>query len=222
MHMLKRMGLAAVVLIVMFVQRASASWQPGTQLADVYGAWAYISTPSTSLDIIVAPQSGQSNWASTPGPNWIQAGWRYYYWYTVPRQYVESCINTCTQQGDYFMDDGFATQGWGTTVDYLIEWVPATTNRWCAYTNGFQRHCRDVRAAPSTVLVHSEVHVSPHNPLDTTFHAVRYKASDMVWRLFSGNTFYSDFPYDVEAFSDSNFHTYRVETWEVFLPVIVK
>lgn len=139
----------------------------------------------------------------------------------IPKQYVEYCLNDCLLQSDYVLNETFATQSWGTTIDYIIEWIPGTINRWCAYTNGVQRNCVEVRNAPSDIQVKSEVHVSLFNELDTTFNPVRYKDIDMLWRGFDQNTFDWSFPYRTQIFSNSNFRNYRVATYEIYLPVIL-
>lgn len=213
----------SIALIFAFsnIQRSSASWYSGSNLSNVYGAWAYISTPANPIHVVQADYSEVDNWVSTSGPNWIQAGWDFRSEMSIPKQYVEYCLNSCLFQSDYVLNDTFATQSWGTTVDYLIEWIPGTITQWCAYTNGIQRNCVEVRNAPSDVQVKSEVHVSPFNQLDTTFNPVRYKGSDMVWREFNQNSFSWNFPYQTQVFSNSNFRNYRVDTYEIYLPHVV-
>lgn len=171
---------------------------------------------------------GVSSWVSTYstdaiGNDWLQTGWKYYYWYSLPKQYVEWCIDCSGNQGTYEMQDEFANQDWGNTIDY---WVSRQTGpRWCAYTEMIVRFCVDnLHDIPVEVLAKSEVHDSFWNPLDTVFNDVRYRdPSDEVWKLFDNQRVWvKDFPYDVQIFSDSYFRTYRIATEEVFLPLVIK
>lgn len=186
---------------------ASASWYVGNTRNNAYGAWAYITTPSTAPSLVSGSGSGEYNHVTTYGPNWIQTGWGFFYGQSAAFKYVESCINQCNQSGDYYMNDQIGTQGWGTTVDYLIEWQYGT--HWCAYVGGVQKHCRDVRSAPTTAIAESEVQYSSDNGLDTTFNPVRYKQSNGVWTTFDGNNFWADSPYHYQAYSSSSWRAYR-------------
>lgn len=120
-----------------------ASWYAGSERPDAYGVRAYISAPS-NLDIVEIDQSGESNWVSTyyadqNGTDWLQTGWRYFHWYTVPKQYVEWCIDCTDQGGTYAMHDTIANHTWGTTNDYKVQHI--VDEQWCAYTGGYQRFC---------------------------------------------------------------------------------
>lgn len=85
----------SIALIFAFsnIQRSSASWYSGSNLSNVYGAWAYISTPANPIHVVQADYSEVDNWVSTSGPNWIQAGWDFRSEMSIPKQYVEYCLN---------------------------------------------------------------------------------------------------------------------------------
>lgn len=218
-----------VLLALLWTHDTLASWYAGSERIPVAdGVTAEISTPNNPLDLVEIDLSGVSNWVSTynsdaSGRDWLQAGWKYYHWYSNPKQYVEWCIDCSGNQGTYEMKDQFANQAWGTTVDF---WVSRDTNaRWCAYTDGYLRYCVDnLYNASMEVFAKSEVHASFQNSLNTTFDEVRYKdPSNGWWRLFDNHKVWiRDFPYDVEIFSDSHFRTYRIPTTEIFLPIIFK
>lgn len=205
-----------------------ASWYAGSEripIAD--GVTAEISTPNDPLNLVKTDSSCVYNWVSTynsdaSGSDWLQAGWAYYHWDSTPKQYVEWCIDCSGDQGTYEMHNQFANQPWGTTVDF---WVSRDTGaRWCAYTDGYVRYCvDDLYNGSMEVFAKSEVHASPQNPLDTNFNSVRYKdPTSGWWRLFDDQRVWiRDFPYDVETFSDSHFRTYRVQTTETFLPLVI-
>lgn len=214
----------AMILLFSFVPYALAAppWYAGTIRANAYGIWALIRTPSVAPHLVTTDGSGQYNWVSTYGPNWIQAGWAYFHGYTIPKQYVEWCTGTCDQPGDYFVDDTFATQPWGTTVDYLIEWIVETHDLWCVYTNGIQRYCQNVRTVPTDVLAMSEIQGSPFNQLDTVFDPVYYKDAGGSWEVLAQNNFTADFPYGVEVRYSWNFRTFRTTTREIYLPLIMR
>ena len=157
---------------------------------DANGITALISTPNDPLYLVEIPLSGESNWVSTYDidqngkRDWLQAGWKMYHWYRVPKQYVEWCIDCIGDQGIYEMKDQFATQSWGTTIDY---WVSRDSgSRWCAYTDGLLRFCVDyLHSDPVEVFARSEVHASALNELNTTFDEVRYKdPNDNIFKLF--------------------------------------
>lgn len=209
--------------------KALASWYAGSQrLISSNGVSARIYTPYSVLQLVDVSSSGVSNWVSTYhndsyGTDWLQTGWRYYASDSQPLQYVEWCIDCDGSQGTYEMHDQFASQSWGTSVTYLVE--RQTGARWCAYTGGVQRYCANTLYDGAMLgLAESEVHGSLHNPLDTTFSEVRYKSpSDGIWRVFDNQRLWvHDFPYNVNIYSDYYFHTYRVQTWEVYLPLVIK
>jgi hypothetical protein len=190
----------------------------------VNGITAEISTP---LDPLELSSSGISNWVSTRhsdglGADWLQAGWRYFIGYSIPKQYWEVCYDCIGEDGWWFLEDRFATQNWGTVVDY---WVLYDNSQWCAITAGLQRTCfSDLHPAPAEVQVMAEVHYDPMNPLNTTFNNVRFKdPADNVFKLSDGLGGYwsEDPPYDYYRSTFYYFHTYR---WPVvqYIPDVLR
>lgn len=221
--------LLTIIFALVLTKNALASWWAGAErLVFANGITAQISTPDTPLDLIDIASSGVSNWVSTyasdaNGVDWIQAGWRFYWWYSVPKQFVEWCIDCTGSNPIYEMKDQFAIQNWGTVVDY---WVDRDVNaRWCASTEGVVRFCvENLHSTPVEVLAQSEIHDSSMNPLDTTFNQVRYKDPiDGVFKFFDNQTRWIElFPYGVEKFSNSHFRTYRMVTNNLYLPLVVR
>lgn len=220
--------LALAIMFLCGTDSVSASKYAGAaRIIPANGITALISTPQSALDLVDIASSGVSNWISTiyndsEGKDWLQAGWLYYWWHSIPKQYVEYCIDCQGEFGTYFIDDQFASQNWGSTIDYWID--RETNNRWCAYTAGVQRHCiEDFHSTSVDVYAESEVHESIMNPLNTTFSEVRYKDPvDSIWKLFDTVVWVEEFPYAVEEFSTAHFRTYRVVTNEIFLPIIIR
>jgi hypothetical protein len=220
---------ALITYFITGVKETQASWYAGGERQiPVNGVTALISTPQVYLDLIDLPFSGVSNWVTTVyadanGTDWLQAGWHYYWWESIPWQFVEWCIDCSGTQGTYEMHDTFATQDWGTTVDYWV--IRDAGSRWCAYTAGLLRYCVDnLHSSSMNVQVLSEVHTSTANPLDTTFDQVRYKDPiDNYWKLFDAQvSWVAYYPYDVEVFNNYYFHTYRMATEDIYLPIILR
>lgn len=218
-----------VIFALIYPHNTLANWYAGAQRTiSANGITALISTPQTPVYLIQYGSSGESNWVSTYnedayGKDWMQAGWLIYWWRTTPWQYVEYCIDCYDDYGTYFMSDFYAYQYWGTTLDY---WVDRTTGAtWCASTGGYQRYCAsNLHSAPVTVLAESEIHDYDRNSLDTVFDQVRYKnPSTGNWVLFDSNVVWIKyFPYTVDSYANYYFHTYRLFTYDVFLPITVK
>ncbi len=213
--------LVVLFFILLLADKAFASWYAGNSRYNARGATGYISTPSDPL-IMVA--SGLSNWVSTlhedaNGKDWMQTGWRYYDHYTgLPKRYWEYCYDY-GGPGQDCLANNVGTQGWGTTNDYWVIWDG--NQSWCAYSGFVQVQCVDnLHNAPATVVAKSEVHGSSHNPLDTIFDDVRYKATDNVWRHFNQDHFSSDFPYEVEIFTNYHYRNYRLDI--IYMPLMVK
>lgn len=220
-------GSATLTLLFFFASSVKAvpPWYAGTRREGVYGLWAYISTPPVPPHTVPMGEdrSGQANWVSTDGPNWIQAGWEYWHWYTTPpRKYVEWCLSNCTQPEHYGYINDFGIHTWGTVVDYMVEWIPGTTNRWCAYTDGIQRRCENIRTVPTGAQAKSEVHGSSLNELDTVFDPVYYKNPMGIWNVLDMNNFSADFPYQVEIRTNWNFRTFRRTVLPHYLPLIMR
>ena len=194
-----------------------ANWYAGNELSSVFGVWAKIYTPYSPPYIVPSNYNGQANWVSTPGPNWIQTGWTIVFGESTPDRYVETCINECWG-GRYYVE--FGNQSWGSGIDYQIEWIPGTPDTWCAFIDNVQRKCQPIRSAPSDVQINSEIQQSPLNGLHTDFSDVHYKASDNQWRLSTQSNYRADFPYNVDIFSSYSFQTNRLQTSEVYLPII--
>ncbi len=218
-----RLVVLMIVLALLVVQNASAAtWYVGAEHPNSYGVWAYINTPTVApFTVPPANVSGGSNWVSTPvAPNWIQAGWHYYYGFSAARPYVEICLNNCATR----IVNDFGTQAWGSTVEYVVHHMPGTTDQWCAYIGGIQRDCRNILIPPTTVQVYSEIHESPLNGLETEFNPVYYMDSTGVWHLFDQNTTFTliTFPYKLLVFQNWDFLTYRSVTFERYVPLVVK
>ena len=111
MQRLKLVGLTIALLILVLVQSAFAHWYAGNKRNDAYGVKARIHVPSSPPYLLESGSSGQSSWVSTQGPYWIQAGWRYYWWYSEPIAYIESCQSPCAGSDDYDLTE-FGTQSW--------------------------------------------------------------------------------------------------------------
>ena len=221
--------ICAIVSSVLLINTTtlSANWYAGSQRSEANGIWANIDTPD-NLNMVTIDLSGEFNWVSTyysnqNGISWIQTGWKFFYWYSSPKQYVEWCINCTDQSGTYEMKDAFANQNWSTQIDYLVEHI--TQKQWCAYTNGVIRYCViNLHSSPVTVMAKSEVSGSVMNPLSTYYSQVKYKdPNDGSWSFFDDQRiWHSDFPYDTEKYSNSNFLAYRTNTKEIFLPLVLK
>lgn len=222
--------LASISLLLIishiFTTNVSANYYAGNQLDDAYGVASHISAPS-GLILVEVDQSGEANWVSTydhddSGTDWLQTGWKYFYGYSVPKQYVEWCIDCIGQQGTYQIHDTFSNHIWGTTIDYKVQRVDST--QWCAYTGGYLRYCvNNLHDNPVMVMVKSEIFETSFNPVDTYYDQSRYlDPIDNTWKLLdSGITWHIDFPYNLEVFSSYNFHTYRTNTIEIYMPMII-
>jgi len=73
-------------------------------------------------------------------------------------------------------------------------------------------------------MVKSKVHATSMNPLDTYYDQVRFlDPADNTLKLFDSQRIWQkDFPFDIVIFSNSHFHSYRLETQEVYLPIVIK
>ena len=219
-----------IIILLLHTSSTLANWYAGSRRNPIAnGIQSYISTPPSALNLIHRGVSGVSSWISSyyaddNGTDWLQTGWHYYYWDSTPKQYVEWCVNCDGNQGTYEMHDNFANQNWGNVIQY---WVSRDnyTSRWCAYTDGVVRFCvNNLHNRPVIILAETEIHETSMNPINTLFSNVMYKSpTDNVWRLFDDQTtWFKNFPYDIHIYSDSYFHTYRIVTQEIFLPLIIK
>lgn len=216
-----------VIIVPLFssISEVTANWYSGTQKADVYGIRAYISAPS----IINIYSEGESNWVSSyyedsNGKDWIQTGWRYYSDFIWnPKQYVEYCYNCNSSTPIYFMDDSFASHIRGTTIHYQIN--RTSNNDWCAYTEGYLRYCaQSLHTIPIIGMAKSEIHGSSYNSLDTIYDVVEYlDPATNSWKILEyPQIWQKDFPYDIKIYNLSYFRTYRMDTTEIYFPLIQK
>ncbi len=175
-----------------------------------YGVKAVISAPAQApylVDITIngGQYSGESNWVSIPkypaNPYWVQAGWRYYYGWSLPKRYIEHYDSI---SGHQIVSHG--TQAWGTAVEYKVEWQGGNT--WCAFVPGVAYECYDVKAAPEMVLARSEVHASPLNELDVNFISVSYLDVNNQWLSFDQWHWLEQAPYIVTKWQLYQFHNY--------------
>jgi hypothetical protein len=177
------------------------AWYTGNDRLDAYGVKALISAPSQAPYIENIPFSGQSNWVSIPAPYWIQAGWRYYLNWSGATPYVEwNMSNPPPGQNAYGIQQYDADlQSWGSSREYQVEWVSATT--WCGKVGDFTPICKNLGVSPPIrVYAHSEVHASPLNELNTFFTGVYFKDSNNSWQLFDQGLWRIQSPYEVDTF----------------------
>jgi hypothetical protein len=126
----RRLAVLMAVLALLIVPNASAAtWYAGAVHPNSYGVWAYINTPAVAPFVVPpANVSGESNWVSTPvAPNWIQAGWHYYYGYSAAKPYVEICLNNCATR----IINDFGTQAWGVVCQVLCKRAGRLTWQTC-------------------------------------------------------------------------------------------
>ena len=181
--------ISAMLLALVIVQNASASWYAGNRRTNTYGGKANIWTPSQAPFI---SSGGESNWVSLPNsPYWLQTGWHYYKGWTAAKPYVEYNL----PNGTYNLID-YGTQAWGGVVEYKVEFIGGTT--WCAYIAGSNKNCSQVVSAPRDIQAYSEVHTSNSNAISTRFSAAYYKTSAGAWQLFDQANWREDAPYHVQ------------------------
>jgi hypothetical protein len=217
-----RLPIIVLVLIlcaVLVSKHAMANLYAGTDHSASYGAWAHISAPATAPYMEVVPNSWQYNWVSIPAPNWIQSGWSLGATYAVPKSYVEICINDCNGPPPRFFQE-YADHPYGSTIEYMVEYIPGTGNRWCAYIGGVQKQCNTVTNPPQFAQASSEIIASSKNGLDTTFSEVRYKDSSYIWHDFEQSDGLEwNCPY-VAIGQPNNFHAIRGSC--TYLPVVIR
>jgi hypothetical protein len=214
-----RLGFLVLALLIFtfsFAERASANWYVGNHRSGGYGAKANIWTPDDPIYVDDQPKSGISNWVSTPGPFWIQTGWRYYKNYVSPRSYAEYCIPPCSLPEHHSIDE-YGTQGWGAIWEYKIDFISGTT--WCSYINSTQIDCVSIFSAPAEMQALSEVHVSAYNTLNTRFSAVYYKLSSGAWFLFDQENWDEDLPYRVQK--DLPYYYRNIGGRNAYIPLII-
>ncbi|MDF1513965.1 MAG: hypothetical protein P1S60_09160 [Anaerolineae bacterium] len=208
---------------------AFANWYTGYTPDNLYGIWARISTPASAPFVPEAPYwAGQSNWVSTNGPHWIQAGWL---WYpntpqNTPTRYVEWCLPGCETNPALYYKSIESNQNWGTMTKYEVSHDSAQgATIWCAWIDGVRKYCQDVVAAPYPLQAQSEIHESLQVELDTDFSQVRQQNSNggtWAYPNFNGTNLSGEFPYESQQLGADHYHNYRVATTKVYLPLVGK
>jgi hypothetical protein len=185
------------------------SWYTGNDRLGAYGVKAFINTSVQEPFLDNISQSGQSNWVSIPMPYWVQAGWHYYRNWPGARPYIEwNMSNPPPGQIPHdFQEYPDDMQSWGTGKWYQVEWTSTTT--WCGKAGDNPSICKDIGVSPPIrVYAHSEVHASSLNELDTLFSSVSFKDSNGDWHLFDQEIWWIQSPYNIEIYSNSQFHNY--------------
>lgn len=206
-----------VILAILFIipmiptSTVMSSYYVGNQYVSAYGGKVNIYTPPYPINVF---HSGQSNWISLPLPYWIQTGWRYYSGYQFPEKYVEYYSPVSNYE---IYPQG--NQNWGTMIEYKI--INVGNEVWCAYINNLGIGCRDIVYAPSALQTMSEVHNDPLIELHTQFEEASYRDSSDSWHLFNQANWTEQFPYSLVIESESTFLTYRIDTWQQYLPLIL-
>lgn len=195
--------LLSSLLLLAYARVSVANWYTGNHRYDAYGVQANIHMPSTAPNLEESGQNGESNYVSLPPDNWVQAGWRYYWWYGGAQRYVEHYVN-----GNYGIDP-YGTQAWGSTVNYKVgAWAGGNVD-WLAYIDGDYKGGWGPISAPQTVQAFSEVHESSQNELNTHFSSVSYKGGDWSWHYFDQWNFYFDRDsYDIHVYRTYDYRTY--------------
>ena len=110
-------------------------------------------------------------------------------------------------------------------VDKWTEKAPSTFPQlfFCTLRNRWD-NLKEITEKSLHYLAKSEVSGSAMNPLSTYYSQVKYKdPNDGSWSFFDDQRiWHSDFPYDTEKYSNSNFLAYRTNTKEIFLPLVLK
>lgn len=235
-HSLFTFVLAIIILVIalIFPHKTLGNWYAGFDSGSVYnGISALISAPQNPLHLIQSESSGESNWVSSHDvdeygfSDWIQAGWLIYWWDNKPWQYYEICVDCLGENyGFCLINSTYANHEWGMALTYQVYKSP-TDNQCCADTGGAQRYCYwAIHENPVHVYAKSEIHIYSSNSLDTWFSQVKFKdPNNGNWYLFTPNDvdWAYNFPYREDNYYNQNdfyFHTYRVDTNDVFLPLI--
>jgi len=210
---LQRRNILLLIITLSFTQVAQVNdgrWYAGNYQNSSYGAKSKIWTPSWAPALY---DSGESNWVSIYASTWIQTGWRYYQGYPAAKSYFEyldldgifNAVNT-------------ETHLWNDIVEYRIEHLSGVM--WCAYIADVSVWCDNVHSAPWTVMVSSEVHQHPMNELDTFFSDIYYRNSSGNWYRFNQHLWLDEFPYSTAKYDPSYFRAYRLDTKDIFVPLI--
>lgn len=214
--MLRKLIIVVVVFTLITFITASialASWYAGYTDYDLYGAWATIWTPS-SPPYLAPPDnaSGQSNWVSTVGPYWMQAGWLFYHGENTPTRYWEYCAQNCETNPAQYKLQRLSAQAWSTGVKYSVEYDGAQgPQTWCAWIDGVREVCKnDIRSAPSTMEIMTEVHYSTENHIDTSFASIRIRPTETgAWTSPNLDSHLSaDSPYAAVKIASDQFDTH--------------
>ncbi len=220
---LSKITIFLVLILLVFTSDAYASWYAWYQQSSYYGVWAIIWAPASAPFTPIG--AGQSHSVSIPGPYWVQAGWRYYDGDSIPQKYYEYCAENCENDSSQYDLVGLGSHNWNSAVKYEVSYDGSLGDKtWCAWVGGVRQYCKDnIRIAPSTILIQSEVHVNPQSQINTEFSSIRIKNSTGIWvyPTLNGNLF-NNFPYKAEEITSEHFRTYRIETQDIFLPLVAK
>lgn len=201
-----------VLCVVVTASVALANWYAGYEDYNLYGAWATIWTPSSSPytdppDVI----SGQANWVSTAGPYWVQTGWLYDHGDTIPTRYWEYCAQNCDTNPAQYRLQKLSSQNWNSGIKYSVEYDGAQSSQtWCAWIAGIREMCKnDVRTAPSTMQIQTEVQHSSNNHIDTTFTGIRiHPTASGAWTYPNLDSYLTaDSPYAAAKVTSEQFNT---------------
>ena len=92
---------------------------------------------------------------------------------------------------------------------------------WCAYINILGIGCRAIVYATEVNEGMSDIHDAPRIELFTQFEEASYRDSSDSWHLFNQANWTEQFPYSLVIESESTFLTYRIDTWQQYLPLIL-
>lgn len=140
------------------------------------GISATIKTPSSFPDV---SDSGESVWVSTDANSdgeWIQAGTRYYYWYTSFTKYVEYF-----ESGVYKIKTDIGTHALNTSVAYKVE-LNMNDGKWHAYVAGQDCAAGTFPSLTMGVQAHAEIHKEGIQMGPFTFSNVKIKDGNALWK----------------------------------------
>lgn len=216
-------GFLVFIFLMIYATGAHASWYSDYEGGDFYGLWATIWTPSSAP--YTPEYAGQSNSVTTTMPYWMQTGWRYYAGDTLPDKYWEYCAINCENDDSQFDRQPAGKQSWNTGIKYEVSFDGSLGPKtWCAWIGGIKIKCKDnVKSPPSYMIAQSEVHFDSRVQVNTLFQSVYTKNASGYWVGANlDNHLFADFPYAIVKLSSVNFRTYRLQTHDVFLPLVIK
>jgi len=176
---------------------AKVRWYAGNIRFNTYGVKANIWAPGDPINIEPMAQNCESNWVSTEGPYWLQTGWIYCWWDSVPSQYYEATWPVNGYSGIVSVGN----HNWGEIIEYKVTW-DGVDSMWCASSDGLLRKCYDISTLPPVQgLALSEIYSEsspPQTELFTRFSAIYYQDSIGGWYLFDQAHWTEDSPYGVQ------------------------